>query len=135
MPQGDTDFSKLVNLCLVKISSLISIPVYTFLKKNIRIFRFFTLLLGNKPSALYILQNCVTLFIGGNSKVKNQDSWKFHEFFMNTPKNSTSFLIDPWNFYMFLLQGIPRKSLYPQPLCYLCFDFLGGIAHSSVQSH
>ena len=33
-PQGDTDFSKLVNLCPVKKFSIILIPVNTFLKKK-----------------------------------------------------------------------------------------------------
>ena len=63
-------------------------------KKNPGIFIFFTILSNNKLSATQILQNCVTSLAGGNSKVKNQDPWKLHEFFMNTPGNSTSFLID-----------------------------------------
>ena len=30
---------------------------------------------------MQILQNCVTALVEENSKVKNQDPWKFHEVF------------------------------------------------------
>ena len=53
-----------------------------------------------------------------------------HEFFLNTPENSTSFLIDPWNFRMLCLE-YPWKfrllSSCPQPSI-PCLDF-SGIAH------
>ena len=39
-----------------------------------------------------------------------------HGFFLNTPGNSTSFLIDPWNFYMFFLQ-FPWKLHVLKPRC------------------
>ena len=71
----DTDFSC---LCQVEIFFLISILVYTFLKKSPGIFRFATLLLENTLSPLQILQHCVAIRVGWNSKVKNQDQWKFH---------------------------------------------------------
>ena len=57
----------------------------------------------NKLLPLEIQQNCVTPL--GNSMLKNQDPWKFHtSTYLNTPGNSTSFLIDPWNFRIFFLQ-------------------------------
>ena len=50
----------------------------------------------NKLSRLEIPRCCVTSL--GNSKVKNQDSWKFHISF------SWTSLIDAWNFQMLFLQ-------------------------------
>ena len=38
------------------------------------------------------------------NKVKNQDPWKVHDFFLYTPGSSTSFLNDPWNFHMLFRQ-------------------------------
>ena len=38
------------------------------------------------------------------NKVKNQDPWKVHDFFLYTPGSSTSFLIDPWSFHMLFRQ-------------------------------
>ena len=92
-PQRNTDFSKLVNLCLVKMFSLI-LTLYILFWKTPGILGFVILLLENKLSPLQILQNCVSPLVDGISSVKNRNPWKFHEFFMNIPGNSTSFLID-----------------------------------------
>ena len=45
--------------------------------------------------------------LGGNSKFKNQRCMEIpHEFFVNTPGNSTSFLIGPWNFHMLFFNNL-----------------------------
>ena len=36
-------------------------------------------------------------------RAKNQDQWKYGMIFFSIAGNSTSFLIDPWNFKMFFL--------------------------------
>ena len=81
-----------------------------FLKNLPEDFRFVTLPLEipEKTSFhLEIQQNCVTSL--RNSKVKNQNSWKFHmSFYLNTPGKSASFSIDPWNFYV-----NPIWAVYP----------------------
>ena len=46
--------------------------------------------------------------------------WKLHNFFLCTPKNSTSFLIDPWNFHTFFLL-YPWKFHVHNP--HPCLDF------------
>ena len=52
-----------------------------------------------------------------------------HEFFLNTPGISTSFLIDPWNlcipFWILLNTAENSISLTPP-----CLVFFSGIAHS-----
>ena len=45
-----------------------------------------------------------------------------HEFFYITPGNSTSHLIDTWNFHMLFLQYPWKIQVFIQPAC---FDFLG----------
>ena len=55
------------------------------------------------------------VFTPGNSAKLCGTTWKFqdqkprsleipHEFFLNTPGNFTSFLVEPWNFHMLFLQ-------------------------------
>ena len=69
-------------------------------KKKKKIIRFATLLFRKQALTP---ANSIKLFdtlVGKNSTVKKKDSWKFRKFFMNTSGNSTSFLIDPWNFHM-----------------------------------
>ena len=46
-----------------------------------------------------------------------------HEFVVNTPGNSTSFLIDTWNFHMLFLQ-YPQKFNSPLPLPFFLICFL-----------
>ena len=74
--------------------------------------------LPGKFSPPEILQNCVTSL--GNFNVKYQDPWKWHDFFLYTSGNSTSFLIIPLNFHTFFHQ-YPWKFhiLKPHP----CMDF------------
>ena len=77
----------------------------------------------NKLLPLEIQQNCVTPL--GNSKVKNQDPCNFHmSFYLSTPGNSTSFLIDPSNFHIFFLQYSRKFHVLNLPLF-----FFSGIAH------
>ena len=69
--------------------------------------------------SLEILQDCVTAL--GNSKFKNHDAG-----------NSTSFLIDPQNFYMLFLQYHWKFHVFshhppPPPPSSICI--LSGIAH------
>ena len=67
--------------------------IYTFLKKTFWIYIFATLPLENKLLPLEIPQLCATLL--GNSKIKNLRPMKNpHDFFLITPRKSTSFLID-----------------------------------------
>ena len=72
----------------------------------------------NKLSSLDILQNCLTTL--ENFKVENQDPWKLHDFFLYTPGNPTSFLIDLLNFHMFFVQ-YPLKSHVLNPLFFRFF--------------
>ena len=58
----------------------------------------------------------------GNSSTKTSP-WKLHNLLLYTPRNSTSFLIDPWNFHMFFLQ-YPSMSATPTPVW-----IFSGIAH------
>ena len=67
----------------------------------------------------YKFQGEQTFTPGNSAKLcdKNQDGWKFHEFFLNTPGNSTSFLLDPWNFLMLFLQYPWKFRVFnPPPL-------------------
>ena len=66
----------------------------------------------NKLLPLEILRNCLKPL--RNFKVKNQDPWRLHDIFLCTPGNSTSFLIDPWNFQV--LSSISLEIPCPQPL-------------------
>ena len=103
----------IANLCPVKKFSLVLTPVYTFpQKKKKKIIRFATLLFRKQALTP---ANSIKLFdtlVGKNSTVKKKDSLKFRKFFMNTSGNSTSFLIDPWNFHMlfFNIPGIFMSS-------------------------
>ena len=103
--------------------------IYTLLKKPSRIFRFFTLPLGNKIFPLRILKNCVTP-LWGNSMVKNtkihgfstrvfcEHFWKFH-FFFNWPLE-----------FQHILFSIPLEIPCPQfPLSPVWL--FSGIAHCS----
>ena len=78
----------------------------------------------NKLSPLKILKNCVTSL--GNSKVKNQNPWKFHMRFFITCGNTNSFLAEPWNFQMLFLQ-YPWKFHVLNPLAHVWV--FSGIAH------
>ena len=72
---------------------------YTFLKSPPGNFRFVTLpqeVLEKKAFTLETLQVCVTHL--GNSKVKNQDPWKFRN---NNLICILGFLEHPWNFHCF----------------------------------
>ena len=93
-----------------------------FLKTPPEDFRFVTLPLEipEKTSFhLEIQQNCVTSL--RNSKVKNQNPWKFHmSFYLNTHGKSASFSIDPWNFYILFLQ-YPWKFHVLNPTCLVFF--------------
>ena len=64
------------------------------------------------------------------SKTKTQP-WKLQIFFLYTPRNSTSFLIDPWNFPMLLLQ-YPLKFHVLKP--HLCLDFFWNSPFLGVQA-
>ena len=76
-----------------------------------------------KLSALQIQQNSVIPL--GNSKVKNQDPWKFHmSFSLNTPGNFASFLTDPLGISTFSFFNTPENSMSSSPL----FSFFSGIA-------
>ena len=67
--------------------------IYKFLKKTLWVYIFITLPLENKPSPLEIPQIFATLL--GNSKTKNlRPMENLHNFFLITPRKSTSFLID-----------------------------------------
>ena len=81
------------------------------------IFRFVTIHPW-KISPLENMKNCVALL--GNLKVENQDPLKLQDFFLYTPGNSTSFLIQPLNFYMFFLQ-YPGKFHVLNPNSYMDF--------------
>ena len=72
-------------------------------------------------SSLEILRNCVTPF--WNFKVKNQDPWKLHDFFLYRPRNFTFLLIDSWKFYIFFLH-YPWKFhvLNPCPCLYFFWN-------------
>ena len=88
-------------------------PGHTFLNFPSKIFRFVTLPLK--------IQRKLALF--WYAKVKNQDPWKFHKFFLSTPGNSNSLETptkvkhqDPWKFYMSfswtgLLDKLYRKTV------------------------
>ena len=119
-------------LCIKKILVSIKKSIYTiglFQKKsknplNPPVFFF--------SGIVHCVHICDTPLLG-NYKVKNQDPWKFHmSFFVNTPGNSNSFLIDPpWNstFSFFKTPG-NSMSWPPPPPCspspYLIFS---GIDH------
>ena len=63
--------------------------------------------------------------------------WAFHYFFLHTRRNSTSFLIDAWNFYMFFLH-YPWKFHVLNPRHYLNFfqqsPFWGVLAKNLIKS-
>ena len=84
-------------------------PGHNFLNFLSKIFRFVTLPLK--------IQRKLALF--GYAKVKNQDPWKFHEFFLSTSGNSNSLEIptnvkhqDPWKFHMSFSWTGPLDKLY-----------------------
>ena len=66
----------------------------------------------NKFLPLEIQQNFVTPL--GNSKFKNQDPWKFHEFLLEHPWKFCFFFNWPLEFPYFL-SSIPREIPCPQP--------------------
>ena len=105
-------------LCIKKIWVSIKKSIYIiglFQKKsknplNPPVFFFF----WNSP--LHCVHICDTP-LPGNYKVKNQDPWKFHmNFFVNTPGNSTSFLIDPpWNSTFSFFKSPGNSMSWPPP--------------------
>ena len=78
--------------------------MYFFEKKNPEIFRFVTLPIKIPDKTkfhthLEIPQNCV-LHPLETPRSKTRSMKISHDFFFITPGNSTSFLIDPWNFHI-----------------------------------
>ena len=80
---------------------------YTFLKKPPGIFRFVTLTLEiPKKKSFYPWKFCKIvwhLLEVSRPKSKTHGHGNSHDFFMNTPGNSNSFLIKSWNFHLLLL--------------------------------
>ena len=78
-----------------------------------------------KTSSPEILQNCYKL-----SKFQAQQKPRpleiSHDFFLITPENSTSFLIEPWNFYMLFLQYPWKFHVLNLPCLDFCWKSLLG---------
>ena len=85
-------------------------PRYNFLRKPPRIFKFVTLpleILGKTRFHPYPWKFCrIVCHLLQIPRSKAKDPWMEipHQFFLRTPRNSTSFLIHPWNFHMLFLQ-------------------------------
>ena len=90
--------------------------MYLFEKRS-GIFIFTSLLLEIPKKTVFHSRNSTSPTPLGNSKVKNQDPWKFHMIFFITPRNPNSFLNHPWNFQNLMPLEIPS----PQPLLSLFF--------------
>ena len=93
------------------------------LSSNFQIFHFtFGNSSQNKLSPLEIPQNCViTLWKFQGQKPKPMEIP--HDFFLNTFRNSTLFLIEPQNFHMLFLQHYWKCHVL-NPTSPLCLDFL-----------
>ena len=107
-----------------------------FWKKNPGIFRFITLPLEICEKTSFVpWKFCEMVQHPRNSKVKNQDPWKFHmNFSWTTLEIPLLFLIDPWNFHRLFLQYLSKfYVLNPLP----CLDFFWNspICHSIFSSH
>ena len=97
--------------------------IATFLESPIRNFRFVTLPQEIPERKSLEIQKSKTKTHGNSALV----------FFLNTPRISTSFLIDPWHFHMFFLQdpwkfhvlNPPPPRPPPTPSC--CLDFFWNI--------
>ena len=86
-------------------------PQYTFLRKTLGIFKtcHFTLRNSEENKVLSLPQEILCRIVWHLlqiSRSKTKDPWMEipHEFFLKTPRNSTSFLIHPWDFHMLFLQ-------------------------------
>ena len=94
---------------------------YTFPKKTLWIYIFVTLSLENKLSPLEIPQICATPL--GNSKTKNLRPMENpHNFFLITPRKSTSFFIDSGISACFFQSSFKFHVLNPH---YLFFSGIG----------
>ena len=64
-------------------------------------------------SPLLIPQYCVTSL--GNSKIKNQERWKFYEFLLITPENSVLFYLSPGISTCYFFKKHSGNSMYSPP--------------------
>ena len=78
-----------------------------------------------KTSSPEILQNCYKLS-KFQAKQKPRPLEISHDFFLITPENSTSFLIEPWNFYMLFLQYPWKFHVLNLPCLDFCWKSLLG---------